>query len=78
MDVQGLSIDNIEWDMQRFSDCCGQGRNLALLAMVERLKGESHPMFFEILVPLETETLNAANTVCGLAVLPGGTVTHSV
>ncbi len=34
-------------------------------------------MFEMLLVPLQTETLNSSNTVCGLALLPGGTITHS-
>lgn len=32
----------------------------------------------KVLVPLETETLKAGQGVCGLALLPEGTVTHSV
>ena len=32
----------------------------------------------EILVPLETETVKAANVICGLGIRSEGTVTHSV
>jgi hypothetical protein len=32
----------------------------------------------EILVPLETQTLKAADVICGLGIVGDGTITHSV
>jgi hypothetical protein len=33
---------------------------------------------FEVLVPLETETLKAVDVICGLGIVGDGTITHSV
>jgi hypothetical protein len=45
------------------------------------LRKEALPMFaniFEVLVPLETETLKAVDVICGLGIVGDGTITHSV